>query len=178
MAARLLQSKGVDDFIIAANILKDWGLDYEFILAGDFDTNNPSSSNIEKLRQLNKNNAVELVGFCEDLKPLLYSTNLFVLPSHREGLPKVVLEAAAVGRAIITTNVPGCRDAIFPNKTGLLVEVSNPEALAVAIYDLMKNEKNRREYGVLGAKLTREKFGTDKISNLHLKLYKSLLMKN
>lgn len=178
MAARLLQSKGVDDFIIAANILKDWGLDYEFILAGDFDTNNPSSFNIEKLRQLNKNNAVELVGFYEDLKPLLYSTNLFVLPSHREGLPKVVLEAAAVGRAIITTNVPGCRDAIFPNKTGLLVEVSNPEALAVAIYDLMKNEKKRREYGVLGAKLTREKFGTDKISNLHLKLYKSLLMKN
>jgi len=178
MAARLLKSKGVHEFILAANLLKGWGLDYKFILAGDFDTNNPSNFNIKKLRQLNKNNAVELVGFYEDLKPLLYSTNLFVLPSHREGLPKVVLEAAAIGRAIITTNVPGCRDAIVPNKTGLLVEVSNPEALAIAIYDLMKNNEKRKEYGVLGAKLTREKFGTDKISDLHLKLYKSLLMTN
>ena len=178
MAARLLKSKGVHEFILAANLLKGWGLDYKFILAGDFDTNNPSNFNIKKLRQLNKNNAVELVGFYEDLKPLLYSTNLFVLPSHREGLPKVVLEAAAIGRAIITTNVPGCRDAIVPNKTGLLVEVSNPEALAIAIYDLMKNNEKRKEYGVLGAKLTRKKFGTDKISDLHLKLYKSLLMTN
>lgn len=175
MASRLLKSKGVVEFISAANILRGFGLNYEFILVGDFDQNNPSSISEKELESLNKNQVVKVVGFFEDLRPLLYSCNLFVLPSYREGLPKVLLEAAAIGRAVITTNVPGCRDAIIPNQTGLIVEPKNSEALAISIFHLMTDEKKRLKFGSSGRKLVEAKFKSETVSKLHMQLYFSVL---
>ena len=101
-----------------------------------------------------------------------------VLPSYYgEGLPKVLIEASACGRAVVTTDHPGCRDAIVPNKTGLLVPIKNASALADAIEYLIKNINVRKRMGVAGRALAEKEFAVEKIVAEHMKIYQKLLDK-
>ncbi len=103
-------------------------------------------------------------------------SHIVVLPSYyREGLPKVLVEAAACGRAIVTTDHPGCRDAIEPGQTGLLVPPKDPIALAAALQVLLGNGSLRREMGARGRKLAEEEFSITKIVFDHLAIYRDLL---
>ena len=121
------------------------------------------------------NRFIKFLGHCDDI-PLLYSrSNIICLPSYREGLPKSLIEAAAASRAIVTTDVPGCRDAIIPNKTGLLVPIKNDSALADALQDLVLNSKKREDMGKAGRKLAEKYFSIDIIVNDHIDIYKELL---
>ena len=173
-ASRLLLDKGVYDFVSAAKLLKKRKVQARFFLAGDLDTQNPKGINIDDLKKIGEEECIEILGYQEDI-PLLYSrSHIICLPSYREGLPKALLEAAAASRAVVTTDVPGCRDAIIPNITGLLVPVRDSEALANAIQDLIKNPEKRKSMGKAGRELAKKEFAIENIVDAHLKIYKDL----
>ena len=121
---------------------------------------------------------VEYWGYRSDMPQVLASSSMVVLPSYREGLPKVLLEAAAIGRAVITTDVPGCRDAITPGITGLLVPVRDSESLALAIEQLLSNPEQRRAMGLAGRLLAEREFDERGVVNKHLNIYQELLSKH
>ena len=142
-AARLLKDKGIYEFITAADILNKLGIRARFVVAGDLDLKNPTSLNLKEFNKLKEKKNIEIIGYQRNIPKLFNQSNIICLPSYREGFPKTLIEAAAAGRAVITTNVPGCRDAIIPNKTGLLVQPKNSKKLADAIQYLIQNPKLR-----------------------------------
>jgi glycosyltransferase involved in cell wall biosynthesis len=176
-AARLIKEKGVYEFVSAARILKERGFDARFILAGYKDLKNPSGLNEEELKNLNKENIVEIVGYHQDIKELYAKSHIVCLPSYREGFPKSLIEAAAACRAVVTTNVAGCREAIIPGQTGLLVPVKNPKKLADAIQWLIEHPKQRIDMGRAGRKFAEKEFAIEKIVKQHLDIYEELLNK-
>ncbi|WP_435168060.1 glycosyltransferase family 4 protein [Candidatus Pelagibacter bacterium nBUS_28] len=177
-AARLLRDKGVYEYFSAARILKERGVKAHFLLAGDFDINNPSGLNVDDLNKLKEEGHVEVIGFQKDISELYAKSHIVCLPSYREGFPKSLIEAAAASRAIVTTNVPGCRDVIIPNKTGLLVPVKNSEKLADALQWLIENSKERIIMGKAGRKLAEKEFSIEKIVLNHINIYQKLLSIN
>ena len=176
-AARLLRDKGVYEFVSAARLLKERGVNVKFYLAGDLDTNNPSGLNLKDLNELRKEGFIEIIGFQNDIPSLYAQSNIICLPSYREGLPKGLIEAAAASRAVVTTDVPGCRDAIIPNKTGLLVPVKNPKKLADALQWLIEHPQKRISMGKAGRKFAEIEFPIKKIVQNHLDIYQNLLNK-
>ena len=171
---RLLVEKGVYEFVKSAKLLKNKGVNARFLLAGDIDAHNPSGLKLSDLNEIKKDGSVEIIGYQEDI-PMLYSkSHIICLPSYREGLPKALIEAAAANRAVVTTDVPGCRDAIIPDETGLLVPVKDSEALANAIQDLIENSKKRENMGKAGRKLAERDFSIENIVDAHLKIYDDL----
>ncbi len=176
-AARLLRDKGVYEFVNAARFLKEKGIKARFLLAGDLDISNPTSLNHEDLNIIKNDGYVEILGFYKDIPKLYNNSHIVCLPSYREGLPKGLLEAAAASRAIVTTDVPGCRDAIIPNKTGLIVPVKNSKKLANAIHWLINHPKERIAMGKAGRELAEKEFIVEKIVQHHLDIYKDLIKK-
>ena len=173
-ASRLLEEKGVLEVVEAARILKAWGIPSRFWLVGQPDHGNPSTIKREDVERWHKEGLVEYLGYRTDIAYVFSRTNLVVLPSYREGLPKVLIEAAACGRAIVTTDVPGCRDAIEPNVTGLLVPVKDATALANAIKRLLGDADLRQSMGAAGRELAEQKYGIEKVIEAHLKIYQEL----
>lgn len=174
-AGRLLKDKGVNEFIDASYTLRKRGIKARFILAGEIDTKNASSISIDDLQKIKDDNYIKILGFVKNIPDLYSKSHIICLPSYREGLPKSLIEAAAASRAIVTTNVPGCRDAIIPNQTGLLVPIKNSKKLADAIQYLIDNPKKRIEMGKYGRKLAEKEFLIKKIVQIHLRVYKDLL---
>ncbi|MDX9687532.1 glycosyltransferase family 4 protein [Halopseudomonas formosensis] len=170
-AARLLRDKGIYEFINAARILRNKGVLARFVVAGDIDPGNPTSVSAGDLERWRDEGAVEVLGYQRDIAALFSSVNLVVLPSYREGLPKVLIEAAAAGRAVVTTDVPGCRDAIEPDVTGLLVPAKNAELLAEAIEKLVVDDLLRKAMGAAGRDLAEREFGIEKVIERHLDIY-------
>ena len=146
-------------------------------MAGDLDIGNPTSLNKHELNKIKKNRCVEILGYVKDIPSLYENSHIICLPSYREGLPKGLLEAAAASRAIVTTDVPGCRDSIIPNKTGLLVPVNNSEKLANALQILIENPKNRIAMGKAGRLFAEKEFSIEKIVNSHIEIYSKLVKK-
>lgn len=175
MAARLLWDKGAGEFVAAARLLKDKGIKARFLLVGDPDIHNRASVPPEILASWQAEKIVELPGFRSDMAEFFARSHIAVLPSYREGLPKVLIEAAACGRAVVTTDVPGCRDAIIPGKTGLLVPVRDAHALADAIQYLLEHPAERRAMGVAGRRLAEEAFDIRRVVDRHLEIYRELL---
>ena len=176
-AARLLKDKGVYEFISAAKLLKKRGVKAKFFLAGDLDVENSSGLKISDLNKINKEEDVKILGYQKDIAKLYAKSHIICLPSYREGLPKSLIEAAAASRAVVTTDVPGCRDAIIPNVTGLLVPVKNEKILADAIQWLIEHPKRRILMGREGRKLAEKEFGIEKIVQSHLEIYQELIAK-
>lgn len=175
MAARLLKDKGVFEYIEAARLLKDRGINVELRLVGAPDPGNPSSITQIELDEWSSDGTVKLLGFRSDIAAQYADSNIVCLPSYREGLPKCLVEAAACGRAVITTNVPGCRDAIKPDVTGLLVPVRNSTALADAIQYLLENPSVRMKMGESGRKLAENSFTIESVVEKHMDIYRELL---
>lgn len=173
-AARLLKDKGFLEFVAAARLVKSKYPDIQFWVAGDTDEGNPASVLPDLIQKLEKEQLLNFLGFREDIPQVFSQSNLVVLPSYREGLPKVLIEAAACGRAIITTDVPGCRHAIIPNVTGLLVPVRQVEPLADAIEYLYNNPIKRREMAEAGRKLALQKYNITNTVAAYFALYAEL----
>lgn len=171
MPARLIRDKGVIEFVDAASALHNAGLKCDFVIAGGVFINNPSHLTEMEIEHLKATTPVKFLGAVSDMSTLYQKCCVVCLPSYREGLPKVLLEAGASGRAVITTNVPGCRDAIISGKTGLLVEKGNSNDLAVAIFSLVENRNLCEQLGKNGRKLAEERFSVENIVNAHHKLY-------
>jgi glycosyltransferase involved in cell wall biosynthesis len=175
MAARLLYDKGVVEFIEAARLLRQQGVHARFLLAGDVDAGNPSSVTRRDVEIWKLNGDVEFLGFRKDMPNLLIGASVVVLPSYREGLPRVLEEAAACGRPVVTTDVPGCRDAVEPGVTGLLVPAKDALKLAQAISKLVQDKSLRRQMGAYGRQLAESKYSIEHIVNAHLALYHEML---
>jgi glycosyltransferase involved in cell wall biosynthesis len=178
LAARLLADKGVREFVQAARLLKLQGVSARFCLVGSVDPANPASLVDAELMQWEKEGVVELWGHRSDMPEVLRSAYLVVLPSYREGLPKVLLEAAACGRAIVTTDVPGCRDAIDSSITGVLVPLRDAGALADAIRGLINNPARCRAMGNAGRALAESAFDVRQVVAAHLRIYQELIDKS
>lgn len=171
MACRLLKDKGVFEYIEASKILKKKYLNVKFELYGDIDIHNPASLTNNDIENIKKDGIVKVYGFSGDIAKIFSDTNIVVLPSYREGLPKVLIEAAACGRAVVTTDVPGCRDAIECNITGLLCEVKNPKSLAEQIEKLIIDNHLRNSMGKEGRKLAENEFDINKVVEKHFEIY-------
>ena len=175
-ASRFLRDKGVFDYVSAAKILKTKGIKVKFLLAGNIDTGNPTSLNEQELSTIIDENIVEVLDYQNDIPTLYENVHIVCLPSfYGEGLPKTLIEAAAASRAVVTTNVPGCRDAIIPNVTGLLVPPNDPKKLAHALQSLIENPKQRISMGKAGRMLAEKKFSIEQIVQKHLDVYQELL---
>lgn len=175
MAARLLRDKGVEQFVEAARLLRARGVIAQFWLAGSPDPGNVTSVSRMTVDEWLAEGVVTPLGHVGDVAGLFAKSNVVVLPSYREGLPKVLIEAAACGRAVVTTDVPGCRDAITPDVTGLLVPVRDAQKLADAIEVLIENPVRRVAMGKQGRALAEREFTIEHVVNEHLAIYQDLL---
>ncbi|MBV6272885.1 glycosyltransferase [Alcaligenaceae bacterium CGII-47] len=175
MASRLLRDKGVLEFVQAARLSATRQSGVCWRLAGSPDPGNPGSITEEELADWQRDGFIDYVGECEDVAALYAQAHIVVLPSYREGLPKSLIEAAACGRPVVTTDVPGCRDAIEPDTTGVLVPARQALMLADAVLGLAADEPRRLAMGAAGRALAERAFGLDHVVQEHLRIYKDLI---
>jgi glycosyltransferase involved in cell wall biosynthesis len=172
LAARLLIDKGVNEFVGAAEIIKAQADNVRMVLVGDIDRENPKSISMQKINSWVDANIIEYWGYSTDIAITISKSNIIVLPSYREGLPKILIEAAACGRAVVTTDVPGCREAIEPNETGLLVDVRSASSLAKGILSLIDDRDLRYKFARNARKLAERAFDINDVILTHLTIYK------
>lgn len=176
MASRLLKDKGVYEFVDAARILKDRNIDVQFRLLGIPDPENPMSVLETEIAAWRKEDIVDCAGFCADISKAYSEANIVALPSYYgEGLPKTLIEASACGRAIITTDMPGCRDAIIPGVTGVLIPPRNALALADAVETMLNNHELRLKMGSAGRSFAEREFDINHVVTVHISIYENLL---
>lgn len=174
MASRLLWDKGVGEFVAAARQLHDRHA--RFVLVGAVDADNPASITEAQLKQWVTEGVVEWWGHREDMAATLSEATVFCLPSsYREGLPKVLLEAMACGKPCITTEAPGCRDAVRDGDNGLLVPVKDAEALAAAIARLLDDPTLCRRMGERSRQRAVEEFSQERVITDTLAVYREVL---
>lgn len=174
LPARMLWEKGVGEFVAAASELQARGVSVRMVLVGDPDPNNPGCIDEEKLKEWVSSGAVEWWGQRENMPPVLCQSHLVCLPSYREGLPKVLLEASACGRAIVTTSTPGCSQAVRHGENGLLVPIKDSQALAAAIFGLLRDKKLRTQMGASGRARAVHEFSDKQIAHQTLSVYQEL----
>ncbi|WP_285669712.1 glycosyltransferase family 4 protein [Paralimibaculum aggregatum] len=173
--ARLLRDKGAREFVEAARLLRRRGVAARFAWIGAPDPANPACVDAATRAGWEAEGAAEFWGQRGDVPEILARASLVVLPSYREGMPKALIEAAAAGRAVVTTDVPGCRDAIEPGVTGLLVPPRDGAALAEAIAALLADPARRAAMGRAGRALAERAFAVEDVAARHLALWERLL---
>ena len=173
MSSRILHDKGVQEYCLAAGMIKEkFGNEIKFKLSGPIDNLSPTAISEYEIKKLTDEYGVEYLGNRTDMPELLASALIFVLPSYYpEGLPKVLLEAAASGVPIITTDHPGCRDAIVNLKTGLLVPPKDSNSLAHAIQELLMDATLLKNMGKEARSLAEISFNDSSVVNSHYSLY-------
>ena len=175
LASRMLWDKGVGEFVNAARILKDDGIECHMVLVGNSDPENPSSILEDTLRNWHFEDVVEWWGHREDMLEVFAQSNIIVLPSYREGLPKVLLEAASCGCAIVATDVSGCREIVRHNINGLLVPPHDLKSLADALKILIENPKLRAKMGARGREIVEAEFSEEIVVRQTMEVYKRFL---
>lgn len=176
MASRLLADKGIVEFLDVAGLLSTELSDVEWLLAGPFDDDSPTG--LEKRFVLKKcsDAGVRYLGNVEDMPTLLRSVDIFVYPSYYpEGLPKILLEVSAAGVPIVTTDHPGCRDAIVNGSSGLLTKPRDVTDLRQGVLRLINDPKTREAMGRFSSAYAQENYDVSKIVERHFALYHSLL---
>jgi glycosyltransferase involved in cell wall biosynthesis len=175
LVARMLWDKGIGEFVEAARILKPQFDGVRFVLVGDPDPANPAAIPISKLNEWNGQNGIEWLGRQDEVGSFLQQAHIACLPSYREGLPKSLLEALAVGLPVVTTDAPGCREVVRPGFNGLLVPVKDSGALARALAQLLSDEKLRAQMGENSRQLAISDFSESIINRQVLDLYRKVL---
>lgn len=171
---RLLEDKGIRALIEAHRLLRQRGASIELLIAGTPDPANPASVSEQEAQAWGREPGVTWLGHVENIGDLWARACIAVLPSRREGLPKSLLEAAACGRPMVATDVPGCREVVLPDQTGLLVPVDDPGALAEAVAKLAGDPALRARYGAAARKLAVERFAAAAIGRQTVDLYRRL----
>lgn len=175
LAARLLWDKGIGEFVEAARIVRAQGIIARFVIVGDVDPGNRASISRETLTRWREDNVVELWGFRADMPEVFAHASIACLPSYREGLPKVLLEAMAASLPCVTTDVPGCREAVRNGDNGLLIPSRDAQALAEALKLLILDPETRHKMGVRGRQRLEQEFSSDLVIEQTLALYKELI---
>lgn len=174
LIARMLRDKGVMEFLDAAEQLHASRVSARFVLVGDPDPGNPASISEETLQSWNGRSGVEYWGWREDIAAVLRQAHIVCLPSYREGLPKSLLEAAACGLPIVTTDAIGCRDVVEDGVNGYLVPVKESGPLAEALEKLIKNPVLRSKMGERGRQRAETEFSSERVIFETLAVYAQL----
>lgn len=175
MFSRVLRDKGVFEFVEAAHIVHRSMPGAIFRLIGDCDPGNPSSYSEDDVQSWVSHGAIEWLGYRTDVPELLRDSNIICLPSYREGLPKTLIEACAAQRAIVATDVTGCREVVSDEVNGLLVPAKDPESLANAITRLLNDQDLRLEFARNGRSRAENEFASSIVIGQTLKVYESML---
>lgn len=176
LPARLLREKGIFEFAAAASALHRAGLVARFVVAGRLDPANRGALSAHEMTELAATSGVEWLGDCRNMPRCLSESHIVCLPTYyREGVPKVLLEACAAGRAIVTTDTPGCRDVVRAGENGLLVPPHDACALTAAIRQLLENPQLRLRMGSAGRARAEREFGIERVVRSHLELYRELI---
>lgn len=175
LAARLITEKGVIEYLEAAHILKARGVRATFQIAGEPDLGNPASISPTTLQHWQRAGIVDLLGHLENIEQFIARSTLVVLPSHGgEGVPRILLEAAAMEKPLVATDVPGCREAIDPGKNGVLVPVKNAARLADAIELLLNDANLCQAMGVAGREKVLREFDDRSVIQKTAKVYQAI----
>lgn len=177
-AGRLLTEKGIRALVSAHRILRNRGMDIQLLIAGEPDPANPASVTREEAEQWNTEPGIRWLGHVRDIGTLWTRSHIAALPSHREGLPKTLLEAAAFGRPMVATDAPGCREICIHEQTGLLVPIEDPDALANAIGKLAASKELRRRYGGTARQLVVDKMSAKSVGTAIVALYEKAIREN
>lgn len=175
LASRLLLDKGLGEYAEAARLLKSQGRDILFLLAGDPDPGNPASIEAPIIQGWEESGLLECLGHVDDMAGLLNTVDVVVLPSYREGLPKSLIEAAACGLPLVTTDVPGCREVVTDGEDGLLVPVRDAHALAASIARLQDDPELAKSLGRAARAKACEQFDEKQVIARTLAIYRKLL---
>lgn len=169
LIARLLRDKGIVEYVEAAKILKRRYGEARFMLLGWIDEN-PAAISKKELDAWVRSGVIEYYGRQEDVRPYIAQANVYVLPSYREGMPRTVLEAMAMGRPIVTTDVAGCRETVVPGRNGFLVPARDPCALAAAMERFILHPEMIEAMGRQSRKIAEEKFDVRKVNRAMLQI--------
>jgi glycosyltransferase involved in cell wall biosynthesis len=175
LGARMLWDKGIGEVVQACEHLYSKGIKFKMLLAGDPDAANPKSIDSKTLKQWNEKGIVKWIGHQEDMSSIISKAHIVTLPSYREGVPLFLIEAAACGHPVVTTNVPGCKEIVCHGKNGLLVPPKDYKALADALYQLIKSPELRKKMGEKGRKMVEEGFSEDIVVRKTMDFYNRIL---
>lgn len=174
--SRLIREKGIYEFIDAARLMKAEGKNIRFQVAGHIYEKNPHSVSSVQMKSWADEGIVEWLGQASDMPEIYKAATIVTLPSYYgEGVPKVLLEAMAVGRPIITTDWPGCREAVVNGENGLLIPVKDSLALVEAIENLLKNPMDMALMGQAGRRMAEADFGVGGVVEKTLAVYRRML---
>ena len=174
-AGRLLTDKGIRALVAAHDIVRSQGMETNLLIAGNPDPKNPASVSLEEVNAWTKRPGITWLGHVKDISSLWTRCHFAILPSHREGLPGSLMEAAASGRAMIATDAPGCREIVIDDQTGLLVPIEDPQALARAIVKLATSPDLRARYARAARELVVTKLSAKIIGEGIVRLYNDTL---
>ncbi len=172
--ARLYWSKGIREFVQAAKLLLNKYSNLKFLIVGPIDKGNPEAVPENFIKE-NTNQFIKFLGERDDIKEILFLTDIYVLPSYREGIPRTILEAMSMKKPIVTTNAPGCKETVEDGHNGFLVPIKDVKKLAEAVETLIKDESLRNKMGYASREKVKKEFSDEIVVNKVLKLYKDLL---
>jgi len=176
LIARMLWDKGVGEFVEAARELRENGCNAVFRLMGPVDVQNPSAISRAQVDEWVKSGLVEYIGARDDVRTAVAEADCVVLPSYREGLPKVLLEASCMGRPIIATDVPGCKELVVDGVNGFLCKIKNSKDLASAMKNMISLTDDKRvAMGKFGRKMVCETFSSSKVCEVYIDSIKNLI---
>ena len=174
---RLIWQKGLQEFLDIAERIKQDCNNVSFHIVGEIDSIHPDSISMEKLKYYENNGIVVYEGYQYDMRKVYRRADLILFPSHREGFPRVILEASASGVPSVGFNVAGVKEAIINDKTGFLVCFNDKESLFEKTISLLNDNKKRNEFGKNARKMVEENYSLDKITSLYINLYKEIGLK-
>jgi glycosyltransferase involved in cell wall biosynthesis len=175
MAARTLWDKGVGVFVEAARILRE-RMQVRMVLVGEPDVGNPGTLDKGTLKEWHRQGHIEWWGWQQDMERIYQQCHIVALPTmYGEGLPTTLLEAAACGRPIVATDVPGCRAIVQDHRNGLLIPPKNPQALAQALEKLILDPALRQKMGAEGRRIILARFTHQHINQATMEVYRHLL---
>jgi len=175
LASRMLWDKGIKELVDATRQLHNNGVKCRTVLVGIPDPDNPASIPEHVLRDWHAEGIIEWWGYRSNIAEVFAGSNIVVLPSYREGLPKVLLEAASCGRSIVATDVPGCREIVRNNINGFLVPSYNSKSLADALKTLIQDAELRTKMGAQGRKIVETEFSEEIVVRQTIKVYERLI---
>jgi glycosyltransferase involved in cell wall biosynthesis len=169
LMARLIPEKGVREYVAASKLVRKEIPEARFLLAGWVESRRGAITTSE-LESWREEGVIEYLGVLEDVRPALAQAAVYVLPSYyREGVPRSALEALSMGRAIITTDLPGCRETVVPDENGMLVKPRDPDGLANAMMRLARSAPRRSSMGAASRRLAERRFATEHVNAAMLK---------
>ena len=178
MASRLIWDKGVGEFVEAARELQSRGFSAKFVLAGNCDEGNPNSVSRAQLETWSREGVIEWWGYQRDMPTVLARCHIVCLPTaYGEGIPKILIEAAACALPIVATDIAGCRAVVTHGVNGFLVPVKSSHALTNALISLLQDSELRLRMGKAGRRLVETEFSLGKVNQETLSIYRQVLLK-